>query len=124
VFTTLTRPSPAPPPRPPAPSLLKTPHHIERLVSTLVAAVGGAAPVTVKMRSGFHDVCLFEDNLLAAQAGGAAFVTVHPRTKQQAYTGAADWGLIARAKAVLDIPVVGGPAAYAEAWVRPHGPWL
>jgi hypothetical protein len=63
--------------------------------------------VSVKLRSGFEDTSLFEDNLLAAQAGGAAFVTLHPRTKRQAYAGGADWSLVARAKRLLDIPVVG-----------------
>ena len=48
----------------------------------------------------------------APQAGGAAFVTVHPRTKRQGYAGGADWGLVARAKQLLDVPVVSR---------RPHG---
>jgi hypothetical protein len=80
---------------------------MQALVAALVEAVEGAAPVSVKMRSGFDDTSLFEDALLAAQAGGAAFVTLHPRTKRQAYAGGADWSLVARAKALLDIPVVG-----------------
>jgi Dihydrouridine synthase (Dus) len=40
------------------------------------------------------------------QEGGAAFVTLHPRTKVQSYTGRADWDHIASAKALLSIPVV------------------
>jgi tRNA-dihydrouridine synthase C len=87
-------------------TLLKTPERIEKLVASMVAAVEGAAPVTVKLRAGFDDASLLDNNLLAAQAGGAAFVALHPRTKRQAYAGAADWRLIARAKEVLDIPVV------------------
>jgi hypothetical protein len=102
-------------------SLLKTPRRIEELVSTLVAAVGETVPVSVKLRSGFHDTSLFEDNLLAAQAGGAAFVTLHPRTKRQAYTGGADWELIACAKALLDVPVVCGRGGSCAELAPPLG---
>lgn len=43
---------------------------------------------------------------LLLQEAGAAFVTVHPRTKRQSYNGRADWSLIRRAKQLLSIPVV------------------
>eukprot|EP00878_Enallax_costatus_P044806 GHUV01053560.1.p1 GENE.GHUV01053560.1~~GHUV01053560.1.p1 ORF type:complete len:417 (+),score=114.48 GHUV01053560.1:509-1759(+) len=88
-------------------SLLRDPDQLHEVVRSLVAAVGGAVPVTVKMRSGFDDTSLYEDNLLAVQEAGAAFVTIHPRTKQQSYNGRADWSLIASAKQLLSIPVVG-----------------
>jgi hypothetical protein len=87
-------------------SLLRDPTQLHSLVSSLVSAVGHQVPVSVKMRSGFTDTGLFRDNLLALQEAGAAFVTVHPRTKQQAYSGRADWSLIALAKDLLSIPVV------------------
>ncbi len=61
--------------------MLKQPEQVHAAVAGMVAAVGGAAPISVKLRSGFGDTSLFEENLLAAQEGGAAFVTVHPRTK-------------------------------------------
>jgi hypothetical protein len=48
-------------------SLLKDPTQLQALVAALVAAVGSRVPVTVKMRSGFNDSALFEDNLLAVQ---------------------------------------------------------
>lgn len=62
--------------------------------------------VSVKVRSGFDDPSRFRENLLAAAEGGADFVTVHPRTRRQGYSGAADWSLIAVAKATLKVPVV------------------
>lgn len=77
-------------------------------MAALVEAVEGSVPVSVKMRSGFDDTALFEDNLLAAQRGGAAFLTLHPRTKRQAYADGADWSLVARARRLLSVPVVGG----------------
>lgn len=88
-------------------SLLKTPQLLFDCVKAMVTAADGRGPVTVKMRSGFEDTSLFEDNLLAAQEAGASFVTIHPRTKRQTYNGRADWELIARAVELLDIPVVG-----------------
>jgi tRNA-dihydrouridine synthase C len=58
------------------------------LQAAMVAAVeGSGAVVSVKMRAGFHDTALFRDNLLAAQEAGAAFLTLHPRTKLQGYQG-------------------------------------
>lgn len=88
-------------------SLLRNPDLLHDCVRSMVAAVGNTSIVSVKMRAGYEDTSLFEDNLLAAQEGGAAFVTVHPRTKQQGYEGRASWSLIARAKQLLQIPVVG-----------------
>ncbi|GFR50969.1 hypothetical protein Agub_g13291, partial [Astrephomene gubernaculifera] len=96
-------------------SLLRSPEQLGELVAAVVAAVGGAAPVSVKLRAGFDDTTLFEENLLAVQEAGASFISLHPRTRRQCYSGAADWGLVARAVELLDIPVVGnGDVVSAE----------
>lgn len=54
-------------------SLLRTPQRIHDIVSAMVAGVRASAaphtPVSVKLRAGFDDTSLFEDNLLAAQVG-------------------------------------------------------
>jgi tRNA-dihydrouridine synthase len=71
-------------------------------------------PSPLAPRSGFDDTSLFEQNLLAAQEAGAAFVTIHPRTKRQKYEGRADWSLITRARQLLRVPVVGAVGA----WLR------
>jgi tRNA-dihydrouridine synthase C len=86
-------------------SLLKDPHHLYKVASAMVRSV--PVPVTVKMRSGFRDTTLFEENLKAAEQSGIAFLTLHPRTKDDGYTPPARWDLIARAKELLKIPVVG-----------------
>lgn len=86
-------------------SLLKDPNHLYKVAKAMVDAV--EIPVTVKLRSGFDDTSLFEENLLAAQASGARYITLHPRTKAEGYGPPADWSLIARAKNLLSIPVVG-----------------
>lgn len=86
-------------------SLLKEPDHLYRVAKAMVDAVG--VPVTAKLRSGFEDTSLFKENLLAAQASGIKFLTLHPRTKVDGYGPPARWDLIAEAKQLLTIPVVG-----------------
>lgn len=86
-------------------SLLKAPSTLFEIANAIVKAV--SIPVTVKMRSGYEDTSLFKENLLAAQDSGVKFITLHPRTKVEGYGPSAHWELIAQAKEILDIPVVG-----------------
>lgn len=50
-------------------SLLRTPERLYDIVRAMVGAAEGRAPVSVKLRAGFGDTSLFEENLLAAQVG-------------------------------------------------------
>ena len=86
-------------------SLLKDPNILLSVVKAVVEAV--PIPVTVKMRSGYEDISLFSENILAAQESGVRYISLHPRTKVDGYTPPARWDLIARAKSLLDIPLVG-----------------
>lgn len=86
-------------------SLLKEPEHLYRVAKSMVDAVN--IPVTAKLRSGFEDISLFRENLLAAQESGIKFLTLHPRTKVDGYGPPARWDLIAEAKELLHIPLVG-----------------
>jgi nifR3 family TIM-barrel protein len=86
-------------------SLLKDPNILHEVAKAVVQAV--SIPVTVKMRSGYEDISLFKENLLAAQESGVRYITLHPRTKVDGYGPPARWDLIAEAKALLKIPVVG-----------------
>lgn len=86
-------------------SLLKDPNLLLQVVKPVVQAVN--IPVTVKMRSGFLDISLFTENILAAQESGVRFITLHPRTKVEGYMPPARIELIARAKSLLRIPLVG-----------------
>jgi nifR3 family TIM-barrel protein len=86
-------------------SLLKEPDFLHVVAKSMVQAV--KIPVTVKMRSGYEDISLFEENLLAAQEAGATYITLHPRTKIDGYGPPARWDLIARAKELLTVPLVG-----------------
>lgn len=86
-------------------SLLKDPDYLHQVAKAMVKAV--SIPVTAKLRSGFDDISLFKENLLAAQESGIKYLTLHPRTKVDGYGPPAKWELIAEAKALLKIPVVG-----------------
>ncbi len=87
-------------------ALMKEPGVAARVIEAVVKA--SALPVSVKFRKGWdsgHVNCV--DFARMAEASGAAFVTIHGRTRDQMYSGAADWEVIAEAKAALSIPVIG-----------------
>lgn len=86
-------------------SLLKDPEFLYQNAKAIVQSV--KTPVTIKMRSGYADISLFKENLYAAQESGVRYITLHPRTKVDGYTPPARWDLIAEAKLLLKIPVVG-----------------
>ncbi len=86
-------------------SLLKDPRFLHEVAKSVVNAV--SIPVTIKMRSGYEDTSLFQENLFAAEESGVRFITLHPRTKIEGYKPPARWDLIALAKELLKIPVIG-----------------
>jgi nifR3 family TIM-barrel protein len=86
-------------------SLLKDPELLHQVAKAMVKAA--SVPVTIKMRSGYDDTSRFKENLLAAQESGVSYITLHPRTKADGYGPPARWDLIAEAKSLLSVPLVG-----------------
>ena len=87
-------------------SLMREPEQAADVIRAMTKAV--TIPVTVKMRAGWNDAARNAPELaLRVQDAGAAAVTIHGRTAEQSYSGSADWDLVARVAASLDIPVFG-----------------
>ena len=86
--------------------LLKSPEKIYEIVKAVVKSV--PIPVTVKIRSGWDQqhINAVEVAKIVEQAGASA-ICVHPRTRNQGYSGKADWNIIKQVKASVSIPVIG-----------------
>ena len=88
-------------------ALMDSPERIAEIVAAVVRAV--TIPVTIKIRSG--PAAGQETAVEVAQRAedaGAAAVSMHARSVQQAYVGGPDWGVLARVKRATCLPVIGG----------------
>lgn len=85
--------------------LMRTPQKVAEIFNLLSRSLN--VPVTGKMRLGWEENRNYLEIARAVEENGGALIAIHGRTKQQGYTGQANWDAIAEVKAAVKIPVIG-----------------
>ena len=85
-------------------ALMKDPELAAKMIRKMKAAI--SCPLSVKIRAGWEDPEECIEFAKVVEAAGADLLTVHGRTKKQAYSGYSDWSIIKRVKEAVSIPVL------------------
>ena len=85
--------------------LMRSPLKVARIFRKLTAAL--SIPVTGKIRLGWSDCRSYKLIARIVEENGGALIALHARTKEQGYSGDAEWDAIAEVKAAVKIPVIG-----------------
>lgn len=95
-------------------ALMKDPQLAHNIISEIVK--NSTKPITAKIRIGWdHESLNGKELALAIEAGGASALAVHGRTREQFYSGKADWKEITEIKKALKIPVIGNGDVFSGA---------
>jgi tRNA-dihydrouridine synthase C len=87
-------------------TLLQHPKRIREIVAAVRAAIPNEVPVSAKLRLGWDSIDSIDANADMAAEGGAAWLTIHARTRTQGYAPPVYWKPIGRVRERLGIPVV------------------
>jgi len=85
--------------------LMRTPLKVARLFRRLAQNL--KVPITCKMRMGWDNARTYKLIARIVEQNGCSLIAIHARTREQNYTGEADWDVIAELKACVHIPVIG-----------------
>jgi len=98
-------------------ALMCSPETVKTILTRMRQRI--TCPLTIKIRSGWDEkqINAIEISKLAEDCGVDA-ITIHPRTKEQAFRGRADWNLIAEVKRAVRIPVIGNGDASTPSLIQ------
>lgn len=88
-------------------ALMENPEHVRAMLSEVRSALNDSTDLSIKIRAGYKESKNPVEIAKIAEEVGCKHITVHGRTREQMYTGKADWSIIKQIKESVNIPVIG-----------------